>query len=162
MSDPSSIPTILFCHANAGNMGLRMPNYKTFTTDLDSNVLACIYTRNEWRRCCQKYTRSEWRRCCQVYTRKSVVLVDYRGYGSSEGTPSEEGLLKDAEACINYLQNIKNIQRNVRISTLVLSKLFLQLFVFGRSLGGAVAIQTVVRNEQKSEKTVEIAGLSEV
>lgn len=33
----------------------------------------------------------------------SVFIVDYRGYGQSEGSPSEEGLYRDAEAAWRYL-----------------------------------------------------------
>lgn len=52
----------------------------------------------------------------------------YRGYGDSEGTPSEDGLKLDADATLEYAQNHKDIDND-------------RIFVFGRSLGGAVAIQ---------------------
>ena len=32
-----------------------------------------------------------------------ILLFDYRGYGQSEGTPSEEGTHRDVEAAWNYL-----------------------------------------------------------
>ncbi len=56
----------------------------------------------------------------------SVFLFDYRGYGRSEGRPSEEGLYEDALAAYDML-----VQRR-RISAE-------QIVLFGRSLGGAVA-----------------------
>jgi pimeloyl-ACP methyl ester carboxylesterase len=57
----------------------------------------------------------------------NVMLVEYRGYGTSEGTPTEAGLLADAQAALEALQKRDDIDsRNV--------------FVFGRSLGGAVAV----------------------
>ena len=33
----------------------------------------------------------------------NVLIVDYRGYGNSEGTPSEDGLRIDAEASLEYI-----------------------------------------------------------
>jgi len=32
-----------------------------------------------------------------------VFIIDYRGYGKSEGTPTEEGLYRDAQAAWDYL-----------------------------------------------------------
>ncbi|MGW8272982.1 MAG: alpha/beta hydrolase, partial [Thermodesulfovibrionales bacterium] len=58
--------------------------------------------------------------------RLSVMIFDYRGYGRSEGVPSERGTYLDAEAAWTYLAR----DRGVRPETVV---------VFGRSLGGAVA-----------------------
>ncbi len=56
----------------------------------------------------------------------SVFLFDYRGYGKSQGRPSENGLYQDALGAYDYLTRV----RRVRSERLVL---------FGRSLGGAVA-----------------------
>jgi len=60
-----------------------------------------------------------------------VVLVDYRGYGRSEGTPDEEGLYLDGLAIYDAVA-----ARSVRAEDIVL---------FGRSLGGAIAIETALR-----------------
>jgi len=58
----------------------------------------------------------------------NIFIVDYRGYGRSEDAkPDEDGLLADAKASLMYLWERPDIDRG-------------QLFVFGRSLGGAVAI----------------------
>lgn len=54
------------------------------------------------------------------------LLLDYRGYGQSEGKPSEKGLYKDAHAAYQYL-----LDQGTSPDKLV---------VFGESLGGAVAI----------------------
>ena len=64
----------------------------------------------------------------------------YRGYGDSEGEPSEEGLHLDAEATLDYALNDPNIDND-------------RLFVFGRSLGGAVAVRLA------AEKGANIKGL---
>ncbi len=55
-----------------------------------------------------------------------VFIFDYRGYGQSEGKPTEQGTYKDAEAAWWYL--IEERQVNPE-----------ELIVFGRSLGGGVA-----------------------
>ncbi|UCD93347.1 MAG: alpha/beta hydrolase [Candidatus Zixiibacteriota bacterium] len=56
----------------------------------------------------------------------SVLIFDYRGYGRSDGKPSEGGTYRDAEAAWRYVTEV----RNSSPSTIV---------IFGRSLGGAVA-----------------------
>ncbi|KAK7091462.1 protein ABHD13-like [Littorina saxatilis] len=57
----------------------------------------------------------------------NVLLVEYRGYGRSEGSPSEGGFYLDAEAAMDFLLHRSDLDTR-------------QIFVFGRSLGGAVAI----------------------
>lgn len=49
-------------------------------------------------------------------------MLEYRGYGLSQGTPSEEGLYMDARAGIDYLSSRTDINTN-------------EIIVFGRSLG---------------------------
>ena len=56
----------------------------------------------------------------------SVLLVDYRGYGQSTGTPSEDGLYRDADAVWQYLTQARGIDPS-------------RIVVYGRSLGGGVA-----------------------
>lgn len=56
----------------------------------------------------------------------SVLMYDYRGYGQSEGQPSEEGLYKDIDAVVNHLK------RDYGYSEW-------DMVMYGRSLGGAVA-----------------------
>jgi len=58
----------------------------------------------------------------------NVLIVDYRGYGKSEGSASEQGFYRDAKAAWEYLIEKKGFQAN-------------DIIVFGRSLGGAVATQ---------------------
>ncbi len=57
----------------------------------------------------------------------SVLIIDYRGYGKSTGTPSEQGTYIDSETAWTYLTKEKNISPD-------------NIIIFGRSLGGAVAI----------------------
>ena len=56
----------------------------------------------------------------------SVCIFDYRGYGQSEGSPTEQGTYQDAEAAWRYLTETRQVEPD-------------QIIVFGRSLGGAVA-----------------------
>ena len=56
----------------------------------------------------------------------SVFLFDYRGYGRSQGRPSEEGLYQDAFGAHDYLTRTRMIRPE-------------RIVIFGRSLGAAVA-----------------------
>ena len=56
----------------------------------------------------------------------SVFIIDYRGYGQSQGTTSEQGTYRDAEAAWRYLTESRGISDK-------------EIIVFGRSMGGAVA-----------------------
>ncbi len=65
----------------------------------------------------------------------SVLLIDYRGYGKSEGGfPSETSVYTDAQTAWNYL-----IQKGYRPE---------QILIYGHSLGGAIAIDLAVKNPQ--------------
>ena len=57
-----------------------------------------------------------------------VLLLDYRGYGLSEGSPTEQGVYADARAALGYLVSEKRRPEQ-------------RIVVFGRSLGGAVAVE---------------------
>ena len=58
----------------------------------------------------------------------NVFLFDYRGYGRSEGKPSEQGTYLDAEAALSYLDSRKDILPD-------------RIIYFGSSLGGGVAVE---------------------
>lgn len=55
----------------------------------------------------------------------SVLLFDWRGYGKSEGTPTESGLYRDAEAAYQFARTLASDPRNI--------------VVYGESLGGPYA-----------------------
>jgi uncharacterized protein len=67
-----------------------------------------------------------------------VFILDYRGYGRSEGSPSERGLYLDARAAWDYLVKERRVAPN-------------RIVIFGKSLGGVPAIDLAT--------TVEPAGL---
>jgi fermentation-respiration switch protein FrsA (DUF1100 family) len=68
-----------------------------------------------------------------LQTGASVLLFDYRGYGRSQGRPSEEGTYRDAQAAYNWLQH-----RGFRGDHII---------AFGESLGGGVATELAMREE---------------
>jgi pimeloyl-ACP methyl ester carboxylesterase len=57
-----------------------------------------------------------------------TLLFDYRGYGRSAGSPSEEGLYRDGEAARRWAEGKG-----------------LPVVLYGESLGGAVAVELAVR-----------------
>jgi fermentation-respiration switch protein FrsA (DUF1100 family) len=64
-------------------------------------------------------------------TPASVFVVGYRGYGRSEGRPSEEGLYLDARAGWSHLTEASGVGAE-------------RIIIFGKSLGGAVAVDLAV------------------
>jgi uncharacterized protein len=58
--------------------------------------------------------------------RYTTFILDYRGYGKSTGSPSEEGTYRDAEAAWEYLRYARLAQAQ-------------DVVIAGESLGGAVA-----------------------
>lgn len=57
----------------------------------------------------------------------NVLALEYRGYGHSEGKPSEKGLYLDARAAYQYLLDAKHLDPRFIVS-------------FGQSLGTAIAV----------------------
>lgn len=65
-----------------------------------------------------------------------VLMVEYRGYGRSDGTfPSETSVYQDATAAWTYLTQTRKIPAQ-------------NIFIFGHSLGGAIAIELASRQPQ--------------
>ena len=58
--------------------------------------------------------------------RYSTLIVDYRGYGKSTGTPSEDGTYRDAEAAWDHLRHARLARPQ-------------DILIAGESLGAAVA-----------------------
>lgn len=65
--------------------------------------------------------------------RLNVLIFDYRGYGTSEGKPTEEGTYRDAEAAWEYLTSERGVPPG-------------RIVVFGRSLGGPIAARLAGRH----------------
>jgi alpha-beta hydrolase superfamily lysophospholipase len=64
----------------------------------------------------------------------NVFMLEYRGYGLSTGSPDETGLMIDAQTGFDYLRKRAETRDN-------------DLVIFGQSLGGAVSIQLVAKNQ---------------
>lgn len=56
----------------------------------------------------------------------ACLIFDYRGYGASQGRPTEKGTYWDVEAAYRWLTEDRGVDHN-------------QIIVFGRSLGGSIA-----------------------
>ena len=56
----------------------------------------------------------------------SVLIIDYRGYGQSDGRTTESGIYRDADATWRYLTEARGVRPN-------------DVVIFGRSLGASVA-----------------------
>lgn len=61
----------------------------------------------------------------------NVLMYDYRGYGRSEGSPSEEGLYEDGRAAFDYVSTLPGVQPS-------------RIFLWGTSLGGAIAVDVAL------------------
>ena len=61
-----------------------------------------------------------------------ILAFDYRGYGRSTGFPSEEGLLQDAIAAVNWALEVAGIPPE-------------RIVIYGQSLGTAVAVSVSQR-----------------
>lgn len=60
-----------------------------------------------------------------------MLVVDYRGYGQSEGTPTEAGVYQDGEAAWEALTSRPEIDAT-------------RIAVYGRSIGSAIALHVAV------------------
>ena len=63
---------------------------------------------------------------------RDVFIIDYRGYGKSEGRPTEAGIYKDALAAYDYLASRRDVDPK-------------RIIAYGASLGGAVAIDLAAK-----------------
>lgn len=68
--------------------------------------------------------------------RCNVLMLSYRGYGYSEGSPSEAGLCIDAQTALDYVTSHPYLQKT-------------SVILYGQSIGGAVAIHLASRNPSK-------------
>jgi len=66
-----------------------------------------------------------------------VFVFDYRGYGKSEGSPTETGLYNDAKAAYDYLVKERKINPE-------------NIIFYGESLGGAVVIDLACAEKGKA------------
>ncbi len=62
----------------------------------------------------------------------NVFIFDYRGFGKSQGRPSEKGMYTDTVSAYDYLQGRKDIAKE-------------RIFVYGASMGGVAAVDLASR-----------------
>ena len=67
----------------------------------------------------------------------NIFIFDYRGYGGSNGRPSEQGFYKDARASYNYLVSEKGLSPD-------------EIILYGESLGGAVAVELASKRKVRA------------
>ncbi|HEX9810590.1 MAG TPA: alpha/beta hydrolase [Burkholderiales bacterium] len=67
----------------------------------------------------------------------NTLLIDYRGYGQSEGQPSEQGTYRDALAAWRYLTEARGLAPDT-------------IILHGESLGGAVASWLAARTAPRA------------
>jgi len=70
-------------------------------------------------------------------TQFNIFIVDYRGYGKSEGKPSEEGLKKDAEAMLHALLKREDIDKK-------------RIIVYGQGIGAHLAFHLATNESTKN------------
>lgn len=63
----------------------------------------------------------------------NILIVGYRGYGDSEGTPSEKGFYADALAALSFLNEHDDVDAT-------------KIIYYGQSLGAAVAAELATRH----------------
>lgn len=73
----------------------------------------------------------------------NVFLFDYRGYGQSQGKPSQQGLFDDSNAALDYVRQRADVDTN-------------KLLIFRQSLGGTNAITVVGAGNRAGVKAVAI------
>ena len=68
-----------------------------------------------------------------------VLLLDYRGYGRSEGEPSLPAVYQDIDAAFAWLDQAKDVQGK-------------PLVVLGQSVGGALALHYLAEHPERRER----------
>ena len=66
----------------------------------------------------------------------NIFIFDYSGYGLSRGIPSEKQFYRDGQDAINFVESRDDLGEGI--------------FLFGRSLGGAVVIDLAVRPQNEN------------
>ena len=78
-----------------------------------------------------------------------ILGVDYRGYGESEGIPSEEGLAMDARAAWDWLVGEAGIHPR-------------RIVLYGRSLGSAVAVRLAAETATGARGLIMESGFADI
>ena len=68
----------------------------------------------------------------------NVLMLEYRGYGLSTGTPDEAGLKIDAQTGLDYIRQRPSLKDS-------------KIIIYGQSIGGAVAVSLVAANQKRGD-----------
>lgn len=118
--------------------------YKALRDDVEARLL--IYFHGNTATVAQDRRTQEYRMYSSGASEKIFVLAfDYRGFGKSTGDPCESGLLKDAEAVIDWALNTVGISSD-------------RIVLLGHSLGTAVA-SAIFHQYSSLDTPVKFAGL---
>ncbi|KAG9045743.1 hypothetical protein FS842_001109 [Serendipita sp. 407] len=71
-----------------------------------------------------------------IKMRCNVILVSYRGYGQSEGSPSEQGFKVDSQTVLDFVRSDPVLKTT-------------PIICYGQSIGGAVSISLAARNPKE-------------
>lgn len=66
----------------------------------------------------------------------NVLMIDYRGYGQSQGSPTEEGTKLDAIAIMQHVFNMEEVDKD-------------SVYIFGASYGGVLATYAALNFQEK-------------
>jgi fermentation-respiration switch protein FrsA (DUF1100 family) len=77
------------------------------------------------------------RRWQQGPLHQAVLVVDYPGYGRSEGSPSEAGCYAAADAAYDWLTGVQGVPPG-------------RVLIYGESLGGGVAVELASRRDHRA------------
>ncbi|KAA1077649.1 hypothetical protein PGT21_014786 [Puccinia graminis f. sp. tritici] len=145
-------PTILMLHANAGNVvsgtSLRAcetahPTFLSFDRPRnDINFKQTFLNLSDNQSLGSQGHRLPIAKVLVERYECNVVAISYRGYGHSSGTPSEKGILLDSQTAFDYIKSHPIFDSS-------------PIFLYGQSLGGAVAIGLAANNVNKGK----IAGV---
>ncbi|CAN1805911.1 Alpha/beta hydrolase domain-containing protein WAV2 [Linum perenne] len=133
-------PTILFFQENAGSILLILAS--GFGSSIELCTVMFLLTWMKLKSFSLNYRltdiahRLEMVRIMLQKLQCNVFMLSYRGYGASDGIPSQQGITKDAQAAFDHLCQRSDIDTS-------------RIVVFGRSLGGAVGALLTRNNPEK-------------
>jgi pimeloyl-ACP methyl ester carboxylesterase len=124
---PDSLVHILTLPSQAGDESASTTIYAIYIGSItriatDTVILYCHGNKDHMD---GYWTRAELLANTKGKNRFGVLMIDYRGYGMSEGEPSENGLYADADAAMKWLKN-KGLSDS-------------RLIIYGYSMGTAPA-----------------------
>jgi hypothetical protein len=112
-------------------------NIRTFDNEILDSCLYNSYKKPSYSDIIFLYSHGNSGNICQVIDSDiidnlsrfgSVFVYDYRGYGMSTGSPSDEGLFIDSKSVWHYLTDIKKVNP-------------IKIILFGHSLGTSITME---------------------